>query len=105
MQEQLLKAVVSLIARQTFSVTDVLQTIGPDKVSQFKAYNLCDGTLSQSEIAKKCGLDSGNFSRTLSRWIDEGIVFRLDNSGEQTLLHVFPISESRRNAEAKKDKR
>lgn len=102
MQEQLLKAIVGLLARQTFSVSDVLQVIGPDKETQFKAYNLCDGTRSQSDIAKECKLDGGNFSRTLSRWVDEGIVIRLDENGGQTLLHVFPISENRRKAEAKK---
>ena len=103
LQEQLLKAIVGLLARQTFSVSDVLQIIGPDKETQFKAYNLCDGTRSQSDIAKACKLDKGSFSRTLSRWVDERIVIRLDENGEKTLLHVFPISETRRKAEAKKD--
>lgn len=102
MQNQLLKALIGLLARQTFSVTDVLSIVGIDKANQFKAYNLCDGMRSQGQIAKECKLDAGNFSRTVSRWVDEGIVIRLDSGGEQTLLHVFPISEARRKSEAKK---
>lgn len=102
MENQLLKAIVGLLARQKFSVSDVLSTIGADKEVQFNAYNLCDGTKTQAHVAKALKLDAGNFSRTVSRWVDEGIVIKLDNDGESKLLHVFPISNARRKLELRK---
>ena len=52
--EQLLRAILSVTARQTFSA-DKLAEIVLSKTAgtkQLKAFNLCDGTKSQSEIAK-----------------------------------------------------
>ena len=59
---------------------------------QVRAYSLCDGTRSQTDIAKALTLVAGNFSRTVSRWIDSGIVFRLGEGREAKLLHVYPLS-------------
>jgi len=64
---------------------------GPKQVA---AFNLCDGSRSQGDIAKVLKLDAGNFSRTVGRWIDEGVVFRLGDGREAKLLHVYPLPES-----------
>ena len=55
------------------------------------AYNLCDGTKTQQEIARAAKLDTGNFSRTVGRWIEAGIVFRVESGDKDTLLHIYPI--------------
>ena len=76
--EILLRAILSVISRQTFSpeqlATIVLKRSGE---KQLRAFNLCDGTRTQGQIAKEVKLDEGNFSGTVKRWIEEGILFRL----------------------------
>lgn len=93
MQEQLLRAILATVARQTFPPEFIVDkvAIGADKAKQVEAYNLCDGSRSQTEIAKHFGLDPGNFSRTVARWIDLGIVIKVGLSRDVKLLHVYPI--------------
>lgn len=93
MQEQLLRAILATVARQTFPIEYLIEkvAVGSDKLKQVNAYNLCDGSRSQTEIAKVVGLDAGNFSRTVSRWIDLGIVVKLGKSSDIKLVHVYPI--------------
>lgn len=101
-QEQLLRAILSVTARQTFPPDRLAELVAPKKLKgdkQEKAFNLCDGTLTQSEIAKALKLDSGNFSRTVSRWADAGIVFRLGEGREAKLLHVYPLPENGKEKE------
>lgn len=93
MQEQLLRAILATVARQTFSTEFITEkvAVGADKAKQVDAYNSCDGTKSQSEIAKAVGLDQGSFSRTVARWIELGIVIRVGEGREIKLVHVYPI--------------
>jgi len=88
----LLRAILSTTARQSFPLDRVAEIVlakGGDK--QLSAFNLCDGSRGQSEIAKQLKLDGGNFSRTVTRWVDAGIVFRLGEGREGKLLHVYPL--------------
>ena len=100
MQEQLLRAILATVARRTFSTDYIVEkvAIGVDKAKQVEAYNLCDGSKSQAEIAKQLSLDAGNFSRTVTRWIDLGIVIKVGEARDIKLVHVYPI------AALKKDK-
>jgi hypothetical protein len=93
----LLRAILGMTARQAISVDDLLQIVAPKAggEAQIEAYNKCDGSRSQGEIAKEVGLDSGNFSRTVSRWVDAGIVMKLGDSREPILLHIYPIPKDR----------
>src|SRR5688572_29376025 len=94
-QEAYLRAILATVARQTFSPDKILEIMGPNSgVKQFKAFNLCDGTRTQSEIAKEVGLDSGNFSKSLGRWIDAGIVIRVGEGREVRPVHVYPLPDS-----------
>jgi CRP-like cAMP-binding protein len=98
--ETLLKAILSTVARQTFSEGRLREIIMPrgSGQAQMKAYNACDGTKTQSDIAKAEGLDRGNFSRTLARWEEAGIIFRL--GPDEKPLHVYPLRpESTSNKE------
>lgn len=88
--EALLRAVLSVTARRTFPADKLLEIVGPPK--QVKAFNMCDGSRGQTDVAKALKLDSGNFSRTVSRWVDAGIVFRLGEGREAKLLHVYPLN-------------
>jgi predicted transcriptional regulator len=88
-----LRAILTTVARQTFPVSTIIDIVGSGKTSekQLAAYNLCDGSVSQSDIAKKLGLDPGNFSKTLARWIDAGIVIRAVDGREVRPTHVYPL--------------
>ena len=94
-EETILRAILSTIGRQTFSPNDLRALISPtgNQGKQIAAYNLCDGSRSQAEIAKKLGLDASNFSKTVSRWVELGIVFKLGTGSEQRLLHLYAIPE------------
>jgi DNA-binding MarR family transcriptional regulator len=92
-QEQLLRAILATVARQTFPIEYIVEkvAVGTDKVKQVEAYNMCDGSKTQAEIAKHLGLDSSNFSKTVSRWIDLGILIKVGQLRETKLVHVYPI--------------
>jgi predicted transcriptional regulator len=94
-QNTFLRAILATVARQTFSPDRILEILGPTAgEKQHRAFNLCDGSRTQADIAKELGLDSGNFSKTLNRWIDEGIVIRVGEKREARPLHVYPLPEA-----------
>lgn len=102
-QSTFLRAILATVARQTFSPTRIIEIIGPNAGEKhLRAFNMCDGSRSQAEIAKELGLDSGNFSKTLNRWIDEGIVIRVGEKRDARPLHVYPLPEALTKKEIKK---
>jgi hypothetical protein len=90
-----LKAILSTVARQAFPPDRlaelVMSNTGGKK--QLEAFNMCDGNHTQSQIAESVGLDKGNFSRSMSRWIDLGIVIRVGDGTEAKPVHVYPLSK------------
>lgn len=90
--ETLLRALVGLVGRQTFTPEKLEEIVGPG-TKQVRAFNMCDGTKGQGEVAKVVGLDAGSFSRTVSRWISEGVLFRVGDGRDAKLLHVYPLTE------------
>jgi len=101
--DQLLRAILATVARQTFSLNDIAKIVSPTAggEKQILAYNLCDGKSTQAEIGKKAGIDQGNLSRSLSRWIEAGIIFRIGDQG--CPMHVFPIPEAPKKRGTQKD--
>jgi hypothetical protein len=96
--EQLLAILIRLNARSAFP-EEVVRRLVATSPSQLKAYNLCDGTRAQAEVAKAAGLDQGNFSRTVTRWIEAGVLFKVGDGREARLLHLYPVtSEPQRRA-------
>ncbi|MEL0155808.1 hypothetical protein [Sphingopyxis sp.] len=91
-----LKAMMSLLARQTYPPEKLAELVGRDK--QFEAYNLCDGSRTQGAIAKQLALDPGNFSKTVGRWVDLGIVVKVSEGAETRLVHLYPIPKSIKKA-------
>lgn len=96
-EETLLRAIFSMSARQVFSEDAVRQIIAPkgSGETQIAAYNMCDGTMMQGEIARTLKLDQGNFSRTVARWIEAGVVIKLGEKNEAKLLHIYPLPKER----------
>ncbi|GMU83076.1 MAG: hypothetical protein AMXMBFR47_29470 [Planctomycetota bacterium] len=91
--DALLRAILTVVARGVFPPSKLSEIVFPKGAGakQVHAYNLCDGSKSQADITKILKLDPGNFSRTVARWIDSGIVFRLGEGREAKLLHVYPL--------------
>lgn len=89
-----LKAMMSLLARQTFPPSQLAELVGRDK--QLEAYNLCDGSRTQTEIAKQLGLDSGNFSKTVARWVELGILVKTSEGAETRLVHLYPLPKAKK---------
>src|SRR4051812_23241240 len=90
--EVLLRAILSTVARQTFPperLADiVLKGSGP---KQLRAYNMCDGTVSQADVGKTVKLDPASMSRTVARWTEAGVVFKLGSGRDTRLLHLYPL--------------
>jgi hypothetical protein len=91
-----LRAILATVARQTFPPATLFDLItkGGGGEKQLRAYNLCDGTRTQAEIAKELALDAGNFSRSLNRWVDAGIVIRVGEARDVKPVHVYPLPAS-----------
>jgi hypothetical protein len=89
--EQLLRILIQLGARSGYPEDKVKDLISRSP-KQIVAYNLCDGNLTQRQVAKKAGLDEGNFSRTVARWMLAGVLFKLGEGREAKLLHLYPLT-------------
>jgi hypothetical protein len=91
--EALLRAILSSVARQTFPEARLRDLVLPRGAgpNQMTAFNLCDGSKTQGEVAKAAALDPGNFSRTVARWIELGIMFKFGEGREAKLQHVYPL--------------
>ncbi len=77
--QHFVRPLISLLGRSVFSTDVLTEIVAPLKgmEKQIAAFNMCDGTRSQTDIGKQLKLDPGNFSRTVARWVDAGVVFRL----------------------------
>jgi DNA-binding MarR family transcriptional regulator len=95
--QALLRAILSMTARLAIPPPELLQIVAPPKggggEAQLAAYNMCDGTKGQGEIAKELKIDPGSFSRTVARWIEAGVVIRLGEHPNTKLLHIYPLTK------------
>lgn len=92
--KQLLQMLISVIARGSFPEDRLRKIVIPSKSPEkyLAAYNLCDGKHSQAEIVKLTGLDKGNLSRVLDRWISTGVIFEIGEGSQVKLLHLYPLT-------------
>lgn len=91
-ENDLLRCLVHLVGRAAIPPDTVLDVIGSGK-KQLKAFNLCDGSHTLTEIARKTKISQGNLSRTVSRWSQHGIVFWIGEGKDARLLHAYMIPE------------
>lgn len=98
--EALLKGILATVGRAAFPPEVLLEIVAPTKGSakQVLAYNLCDGETPQADIGKRAGLDKGNLSRTITRWIEAGIVIRIGTEGHPLHLNPLPAGLKKRTA-------
>jgi len=92
----LLRGILSTVARQTFSPESLLAIVVPNSAAKANAvaFNLCDGSRTQSEVAVEAGLDRANFSKRLQKWVDAGVIIRVPNGKSLVPLHIYPIPEA-----------
>src|ERR1700722_3645939 len=90
--EELLRVLIQLNGRLVFP-EEVLRNIVGASEQWILAYNLCDGTRTQADIVKMTKIDQGSFSRTTSRWIDEGVLFKISDGRDTKLLHLYAVSK------------
>lgn len=90
--DDLLRAILNMLGRSAFSM-DEISTIVGKSLKNRKAYNLCDGTSTQSEIVKKVKTDAANFSKAVARWVAAGIMFKVGDGKDVKLLHIFPLAD------------
>jgi predicted transcriptional regulator len=94
-QDDLLRCLVHIVARATTPEDTIRTLIGKGK-NRVRAFNLCDGAHSMTEIAHKTKIDQGNLSRAVKRWIESGIVFSLGEGKDARPLHAYSIPEKPR---------
>ena len=97
--EELLGCLIQVIGRTALPEERVREVVG-DASKQLRAFNLCDGTRTQTEIRKAVGLHSGNFSNTAKRWVESGVAFEFRRGKESRLLHIYPLAKSAGRAKA-----
>jgi hypothetical protein len=90
LSDDLLRCLVHIVGRASMPTETVCELVGNGK-KQIQAFNLCDGTLSQSEISKKTKVDQGNLSRTFDRWVKHGIAFWIGEGTDAKLMHIYPV--------------
>ncbi len=100
-EKELLKGIFHLVGRIAFNEQKLIDIITSKKAGpkQVKAFNLCDGTKTLGEIAKESGIEPGNFSKTVNRWVSEGILVKLVDGKTVRPLHLFPVTEAEEDKE------
>lgn len=101
--ESLLRAILATLARSTFPPSELLKIVATASggKKQIDAYNLCDGHTPQADIGKKAQIDKGSLSRSISRWVEAGIVVRIGPN--ELPLHVYPLhGDNLKKAEQRK---
>jgi DNA-binding MarR family transcriptional regulator len=99
--EQLIASLIQVIGRAALPPDKISEFVGRGR-AQLRAFNMCDGNHTQIEIAKKLRIDQGQLSRTLTRWVENGIAFRVGEGKELRFLHIYPIpTTTERRAKAK----
>ena len=89
---ELLKAILKMTARMAFTEQELKEIVSPgNAIRYWEAYNLCDGTRTQGQVASEMGIATSNFSNAVSRWESAGVLFRLQDENGIKLLHAYPI--------------
>ncbi|GMV96220.1 MAG: hypothetical protein AMXMBFR83_05880 [Phycisphaerae bacterium] len=100
----LLECLIQVIGRVAMPVEKVQEIVGTTP-KHIKAFNMCDGTRTQTEVAKQVGVQQGNLSRVCERWVKNGVAFWVGEGQEARLLHIYPIPQGKDRKRPKGGKR
>ncbi len=90
---QLVECLIHVIGRAAIPLDKVTQVVGTTS-KHIKAFNLCDGSKCQKEVAHAVRIDAGNLSRAFDRWVKNGVAFWIGKGNDAKLLHLYPIPET-----------
>jgi len=95
----LLKGILATVGRTAFPPAKLYKIVSPTAGSakQALAYNMCDGETPQSEIAKRAKIDKGSLSKTITKWVEAGVIVRVGDDGHP--LHLYPLTTKPKNEE------
>ena len=90
--DALLKGILAAMGRTAFPPETLHKIIAPTTGSskQVLAYNLCDGETPQAEVGKRAKIDKGSLSRSITKWIEAGVVIRVGAEGHPLHLYALP---------------
>lgn len=88
--EQLIQCFIHVVGRAAIAEDKVREVVATGR-KQVEAFNLCDGTRTQAQVAKAAGLDQGNLSRAITRWTEHGVAYWIGEGKDARLLHVYQI--------------
>jgi DNA-binding MarR family transcriptional regulator len=96
----LLKGILAAVGRTAFPPDKLYKIVAPTAGSakQVLAYNMCDGETPQAEISKHAKLDKGSLSKTISKWVESGVVIRV--GADDHPLHIYPLTTKPKKEEA-----
>jgi DNA-binding MarR family transcriptional regulator len=78
-------AIISLFARLVLKaeeVKEIIQKGAKDKERIVRCFNLCDGKMNLTDIAKRAKLDQGALSRRIDSWEKEGFIIKIEKEGK-----------------------
>ena len=98
--EALLRGILATVGRTAFPPEKLYKIVAPTAGSakQVLVYNLCDGETAQVEIVKRAKIDKGSLSKTLSKWVEAGVIVRVGDDGHP--LHLYPLTAKPKKEDA-----
>lgn len=90
------KMIISLLGRLSIPEKDLIAIIQkkskkPKEI--LNAYNLCDGNLTITEVAKKAGIAQSSLSEAIPKWEKLGIIFSsITENHEVKPIHLYEIT-------------
>jgi len=86
--------IISLLGRIAFKHDELeaMVTKGGKKPEHMvRAYNLCDGATSITEIARKAGVGQPSLTKAIAKWERSGIIFTKKEGSKVFPLRLFEI--------------
>jgi hypothetical protein len=99
--EDLLRMLLSVTARLAFPAEQLrLEVVGKVRFAErwINAYNACNGLRSQMEIVRLSGIDPGDLSRAIKRWVEAGVLFRVGANELPLHLYMLPLDDGQGNS-------
>jgi hypothetical protein len=98
--DAILKGILATLGRTAFPPDKLYKIVAPtvSSAKQVLAYNMCDGQTSQAEIVKGTKIDKGSLSKTITKWVEAGVVIRIGDEGHP--LHLYPLTTKPKKEEA-----
>jgi hypothetical protein len=91
--DELLKILVAIGGRIVTPPEELREIVSPRGAGKYvDAYNLCDGTRGIAEVARAVGIDKSNLNKSVNRWVDEGVLFKIGDARNFTLLHMYRLN-------------